>query len=450
MDLLWNFELGNGVIDCALTGRRKTLVAGDVTGSLAILDYQGRQLAQFNHDMPVWGVDIDDDAELVAIGLASKQPYRGSLVVRQIQGGKVVLDHRTSSPVWDVLIAMESSRIFATSWHDGLICYDLNSGTIDTVSSDHPLFGLSRDNQGALGRLFVTSSNEGLYETKINEPTSLRLISRATTACYNNLFVSNSNSVLYGSSTNILSQTDLGATKDLHTPTLMRSLSSMAVMHDLLYCGDLDGNFSISRIESPASPIHYQHFPESIWNIATDNEASLIFIACGDGRLYCYDVAGELKENIHLYRDRVNIDRKVLRDTRIFISYASEDHESARMLYGVLKSAGCRPWLDRIDLLPGQDWKFEIESAIKLSDFCVLCLSKRSVAKRGFVQNEMKRALEILDQMPEGQSFLLPVRLDDCEVPSAIAHRHWVNVFEEDGIYKLLLAIYLERLKNRQ
>src|SRR3977135_4065224 len=56
-----------------------------------------------------------------------------------------------------------------------------------------------------------------------------------------------------------------------------------------------------------------------------------------------------------------------------------------------------------------------IKKAIRESDFFIALLSKRSTAKGGYVQAEMKEALEIWDQFPEDKAFLIPIRLEACE-----------------------------------
>jgi hypothetical protein len=102
--------------------------------------------------------------------------------------------------------------------------------------------------------------------------------------------------------------------------------------------------------------------------------------------------------------------------TRVFINYAHEDIENARKIYRQLKEIeGISPWFDKESLLPGVTWRPAIKKAIREADFFVALLSKRSVNKRGFVQTEMKEALEIWSQFPEGRAYLLPVRLEECE-----------------------------------
>ncbi|MGE0086834.1 MAG: toll/interleukin-1 receptor domain-containing protein [Desulfococcaceae bacterium] len=63
---------------------------------------------------------------------------------------------------------------------------------------------------------------------------------------------------------------------------------------------------------------------------------------------------------------------------KVFISYAREDIDTARRLYADLKMAGIVPWMDKIDLLPGQNWKFHITKAIRESSFFIALLSSKS------------------------------------------------------------------------
>jgi hypothetical protein len=74
---------------------------------------------------------------------------------------------------------------------------------------------------------------------------------------------------------------------------------------------------------------------------------------------------------------------------RIFLCHASEDKPQVREVYHQLKALGFAPWLDEVDILPGQDWEYEIERALETSDFVIVFLSTRSVEKVGYVQREL-------------------------------------------------------------
>jgi hypothetical protein len=106
----------------------------------------------------------------------------------------------------------------------------------------------------------------------------------------------------------------------------------------------------------------------------------------------------------------------IRRPTRVFINYAHEDIQSALKLYEQLKATdGISPWFDKESILPGMKWRPAIKKAIRESDFFLALLSTNSTTKKGYVQTEMKQALEIWDQFPEDKAYLIPVRLNLCE-----------------------------------
>src|SRR5215212_11676903 len=101
---------------------------------------------------------------------------------------------------------------------------------------------------------------------------------------------------------------------------------------------------------------------------------------------------------------------------KVFISYSREDTDAANRLYNDLKMAGLDPWLDTQSLLAGQDWKIAIKDAIKSSRYFIPILSTNSVEKIGYVQRELKEALEVLKEFPESKIFMIPVRINDCSI----------------------------------
>ncbi len=84
-------------------------------------------------------------------------------------------------------------------------------------------------------------------------------------------------------------------------------------------------------------------------------------------------------------------------------------------------------------MIPGQEWQIEIPRAVKNSDVVLVCLSSQSITKEGFVQKEFKFALDAADEKPEGTIFIIPVRLENCDVPERINKFHWVDLHSEDG-----------------
>jgi hypothetical protein len=105
----------------------------------------------------------------------------------------------------------------------------------------------------------------------------------------------------------------------------------------------------------------------------------------------------------------------------VFVAYAAEDLAVVRRFCASLAGAGCNPWLDKDELLPGQNWPRAIERAIEVSDAFVACFSQRSSAKRGQFQSELRYALDCARRRPLDEAFVVPVRLEPCAVPTYIA-----------------------------
>jgi hypothetical protein len=134
---------------------------------------------------------------------------------------------------------------------------------------------------------------------------------------------------------------------------------------------------------------------------------------------------------------------------RIFLCHASEDKAQVREVYHRLQAIdGFEPWLDEEDLLPGQDWDYEIKQVLKTSDFILIFLSRISVAKRGYVQREMKLALDAWQELPEEMIHTIPVRLDDCDVPDLFRCYYWANLFDPNGFDRIVRAIRAELAKR--
>lgn len=130
-----------------------------------------------------------------------------------------------------------------------------------------------------------------------------------------------------------------------------------------------------------------------------------------------------------------------LRPLRLFLCHSSGDKEEVRDLYQRLRKDGFEPWLDETDILPGRAWEREITAAVRKSDIAIVCLSRDSINKKGFVQKEIKHALDVADERPEGRIFIIPLKLEECDVPLRLGHLQWVNLFEENGYEKLLASL---------
>ena len=133
------------------------------------------------------------------------------------------------------------------------------------------------------------------------------------------------------------------------------------------------------------------------------------------------------------------------RKLRVFLCHASQDKPAVRELYKRLAAESwIDPWLDEEKLLPGQSFDHEIYNAARDSDSIIICLSKVSVAKEGYVNKEIRRALDAADEKPEGAIYIIPLRLDDC-TPSfeRLKQLHYADYFTPNAHEKLIKSLRL-------
>ncbi|MGK7913571.1 MAG: TIR domain-containing protein [Synechococcus sp.] len=78
--------------------------------------------------------------------------------------------------------------------------------------------------------------------------------------------------------------------------------------------------------------------------------------------------------------------------------------------------------------------------AIEKSDFFAICISRRAVTKSGFIQNEIRTAIDEYRRRPAGTIYLLPILLEACEIPrirldanTLLKHLQWTHVASGDS-----------------
>ncbi|GEM_PF-3121731 len=136
------------------------------------------------------------------------------------------------------------------------------------------------------------------------------------------------------------------------------------------------------------------------------------------------------------------------RSLKVFLCHSSDDKPIVRKLFQRLYSRkGIDPWLDEAKLLPGVRWDHEIAKAVKESHIVIVCVSKNSVSKEGYVQKEIQRALDIAQEKPEETIFIIPLKVEDCEIPDRLSQWQWVNYYE-DGAFDRLLSSLQKRAQS--
>jgi|SRR5882724_10208387 len=130
---------------------------------------------------------------------------------------------------------------------------------------------------------------------------------------------------------------------------------------------------------------------------------------------------------------------------KVFISYSSTDGEFAKKLEESLSLEGIEVWLDERKLRVGDSIIKELGAAIEGADFVVAVLSRASVHS---VWVEKELALAMTREQEEKTKVVLPVKIDDCVVPSFLRDKLYadfsIDADFSESLYQLLAVISTE------
>lgn len=109
---------------------------------------------------------------------------------------------------------------------------------------------------------------------------------------------------------------------------------------------------------------------------------------------------------------------------KVFVSHASADKAFVDRLVSDLAARQIPVWYDKLDLRVGDSITGGINEGLASSKYFLIVLSKSSVGSR-WVTEELNAAL--MEQVARGGTFLLPVLIEDCEVPPLLRHRRYAD-----------------------
>jgi len=97
----------------------------------------------------------------------------------------------------------------------------------------------------------------------------------------------------------------------------------------------------------------------------------------------------------------------------VFLSYSSNDRARIEPFYDYLNGKGLSVWMDVKRLRGGQNWDFEIKKALQQATIVIVFLSTNSVSKRGYVQKEIRIALDKAQEKLIDDIYIIPVLIDN-------------------------------------
>jgi len=128
--------------------------------------------------------------------------------------------------------------------------------------------------------------------------------------------------------------------------------------------------------------------------------------------------------------------------TIVFLCHVSEDKETVIEVGKELERIGFITWLDKKDLLPGDNWEDIIEDAIDTSDFVLVFLSQKSIIKKdSHFHREIQYAIERTNRNPENNRFIIPLKIDDLNIPKKLSKIQCVDKSNLDWLERIALAM---------
>jgi len=116
---------------------------------------------------------------------------------------------------------------------------------------------------------------------------------------------------------------------------------------------------------------------------------------------------------------------------KVFLSHASEDKERFVLNFATkLQEHGIDAWIDKWEMLPGDSLVDKIfGEGLKEADAIIIVLSHNSVGKP-WVREELNAG--IMKRLSKGTK-IIPVVIDDCEVPEALKSTLWEKINDLDN-----------------
>ncbi len=117
----------------------------------------------------------------------------------------------------------------------------------------------------------------------------------------------------------------------------------------------------------------------------------------------------------------------------VFISYASENREAAKLLREALAASGLEVWYDEDELTGGDAWDQKIRRQIRECTYFMPVISAQTEARReGYFRREWRLAVDRSHDMADDAMFLVPVVIDQtteagARVPEKFTMVQWLK-----------------------
>ena len=133
----------------------------------------------------------------------------------------------------------------------------------------------------------------------------------------------------------------------------------------------------------------------------------------------------------------------------VFLSYATEDADTARRICETLRAGGIEVWFDQSELRGGDVWDQKIRREIRDCALFIPIISANTEARlEGYFRREWKLAAGRTHDMADDKPFLVPVVIDgtkdqDAHVPEQFRAVQWTQLTAGD-----VSPVFVERIQR--
>ena len=295
---LWRSFLGASVISVAATPNCSLIAATTVGRRLYLLDRDGEQVwkAPKPLDHEGWSVALSNDATVIAVGTADKNPGAGSVYAFDYQGHQL-LNHAVGAPVWGVDLSPEGRVLTASSWDNTEYRFTRQGQRYQkapkatSLGTQKGLYGVRLIPDGSYDSV-IAAYDVGLLI--LSQSGELRKTVPHSTGLYNVAIARDSREVFVGCRDGRFLIHDLTSTSDasyLSEPVTSRPLCGISVTADgrLLFLGSFDGRGYL--VDRRGRVLWSVETEGEVWSTASSVDGGLVCLGSGDHSVRLYENA---------------------------------------------------------------------------------------------------------------------------------------------------------------
>ena len=125
---------------------------------------------------------------------------------------------------------------------------------------------------------------------------------------------------------------------------------------------------------------------------------------------------------------------------RIFISYSRTDADAARDISRTLSQAGLEPWLDTVEIGPGDSFLERMNEGLREASYVLLLLSNASLTSRWVTR-------EWMSAMASGRTVIVPILLENVEPPPLLRDILYIDFRDRSRGGEQLLSFFRKELR---